>query len=39
MEAFQAGRGETGILAFVAHLHAPKPIEHTTGKGTPHIAE
>jgi len=39
MEA--SGRRETssggnfGILAFADHLHAHKPIEHTTGKGKP----
>ena len=26
--------GNTGMLAFADHLHAQKPIEHTTGKGT-----
>ena len=25
--------GNTGILAFADHLHAQKPILHTTGKG------
>ena len=27
--------GNTGIVAFADHLHALKPMEHTTGEGTP----
>ena len=49
MEAFQAGGGvcgretpsgeNTGILAFADHLHARKPLEHTTGEGNPQKAK
>jgi len=38
MEAFQAGdvrERNFGILVFANHLHAHKPILHTTGKGKP----